>query len=285
MQPEIRDQSNVGETDRPTHPLPVLRLVRAHVMHKRFRPFAHPFVYRLFCLQARMDKIEALESHNSWLFGVNRSRPVSLMNADHGYRDGSDLLVWLTDTISAVGVSKPDGAIWLQCFPRLLGYVFNPVSFWYLHDKQGGLRVIVAEVNNTFGQHHQYVLTGQAGAVIDSGAVLTCQKVFHVSPFCPVIGRYQFQYVVNRKVTRMTIDYFDDDKRPDPLIHTAIAAEPRPFSTRGLLGAVFRMPLMTYGVIAKIHWHAFKLWRRGAKFHRLPTLPSNEVTSNQRKSS
>jgi hypothetical protein len=261
----------------------VLRLARAHVMHKRFRPFKHPFVYHLFCLQARVDKQQALARHSSWLFGVNRSRPVSLMNADHGYRDGSDLMVWLEDTLTAVGVSKPTGAVWLQCFPRLLGYVFNPVSFWYLYDEHEQLRVIVAEVNNTFGQHHHYVLTKEGGGVIESETVLTCQKVFHVSPFCPVAGSYRFEYVVNRKVTRMTIDYFDDESLPDPLIHTAIATEPKQLTTTNLLLAVIRMPWMTFGVIARIHWHALKLWRRGATFHRLPALPSHEVTSNQRK--
>lgn len=278
-------QSSAESSSQSAELPPVLRLAKAHVMHKRFRPFAHPFVYRLFCLQAKVNEPQALSAHNSWLFGFNRSRPVSLMNADHGYRDGGDLMVWLEETINAVGVSKPDGDVWLQCFPRLFGYVFNPVSFWYLYDKQGQLQVIVAEVNNTFSQHHQYVLTHESGAAIESGSVLACQKVFHVSPFCPVAGRYRFEYVVNRKVTRMTIDYFDNDTQSQPLIHTAIATEPRAFTTRGLLAAVVRMPLMTYGVIVKIHWHALKLWRRGAKFHRLPALPSDEVTSNQRKSS
>lgn len=261
---------------------PVLRLARAHVMHKRFRPFVHPFVYRLFCLQARIDQPQALARHNSWLFGVNCARPVSLMNADHGHRDGGNLMLWLHETVSQVGVTLPGGAVWLQCFPRLFGYVFNPVSFWYLYDENGELRVIVAEVNNTFGQHHFYVLTAPQSQAIDSGASVTCQKVFHVSPFCPVAGHYTFGYVVNRKVTRMVIDYYDDEALTEPLIHTAIATEPRPFSTGGLLAALLRMPLMTIGVMARIHWHAFKLWRRGAKFHRLPDLPTEEVTTNQR---
>jgi uncharacterized protein len=261
---------------------PVLRLARAHVMHKRFRPFVHPFVYRLFCLQARMDRPQDLARHNSWLFGVNRSRPVSLMNADHGFRDGGDLMDWLKATTEHAGVAMPGGAVWLQCFPRLLGYVFNPVSFWYLYDKAEILRVIVAEVNNTFGQHHHYVLTNPEGGSINSDASMTCEKVFHVSPFCPVAGRYQFEYVVNQKLTRMTIDYYDDETRPEPLIHTAIATEAQPFSTSALFAAMLRMPLMTFGVMVRIHWQALKLWRRGAKFHRLPDLPTEEVTTNQR---
>jgi hypothetical protein len=268
----------------PNVTVPVLRLARAHVMHKRFRPFVHPFVYRLFCLQARIDKPEDLLRHNSWLFGFNRSRPVSLMNADHGYRDSGDLMDWLKATTNHAGVAMPGGAVWLQCFPRLLGYVFNPVSFWYLYDKTDALCVIVAEVNNTFGQHHHYVLTDPNGRAIETGASLICEKVFHVSPFCPVTGRYQFDYVVNKKVTRMSIDYYDDDALSEPLIHTAIATETYLFSTSALLAALLRMPLMTFGVMVRIHWHALKLWRRGAKFHRLPDLPTEEVTTNQRSS-
>jgi uncharacterized protein len=265
----------------------------AHVWHQRLRPFKHPLNYKLFCLRLRMDQPQALERYNSWLFGVNRTRPVSIKNRDHGYRDGSDLMVWLADTLGAAQVANPGGAVWLQTFPRMLGYVFNPVSFWYLHDPHGEIRVIVAEVNNTFGQSHHYVLTAEQGAPIRSGQALTCQKVFHVSPFCPVTGYYRFERVTKargaglsdeqaaRCVDRMSIDYFDDGSLSEPLIKTGIAVDPQPFSTTRLLRAFLRMPLMTFGVMVRIHWHAFKLWRRGARFHRLPDLPGEQVTSNQ----
>jgi DUF1365 family protein len=247
----------------------------------RLRPFKHPLNYNVFSLRLRMDQPQALAQQSSWLFGFNRRRLLSFMNADHGYRDGNHLSVWLNDTLAAVGVSHPGGAVWLQTFPRMLGYVFNPVSFWFLHDDQGLLRVMVAEVNNTFGQHHQYVLTAPDGGEIQSGQRMTCQKVFHVSPFCAVTGHYQFERVVNSRVERMTIDYFDDSTLDEPLIRTGIAVTPERFTTARLLRAFLRMPLMTFAVVARIHWHAFKLWRAGAKFHTLPDLPNQEVTSNQ----
>lgn len=259
----------------------VLELCPAQVWHKRLRPFKHPLNYKVLCLRLRMDRAEEIKRHNSWLFGFNRRRPVSFMNRDHGYRDGGDLMVWLADVLDAVGVDHPGGAVWLQTFPRMFGYVFNPVSFWYLHDSLGELRVIVAEVNNTFGQHHQYVLSAPAGTPIQSGQTLTCQKVFHVSPFCPVKGQYRFERVLQRGVDRMTIDYFDDEALPEPLIRTGIAVTPERFQARELFKAVARMPLMTFGVMLRIHWHAWKLWRNGATFYRLPQLPTNEVTSNQ----
>jgi len=260
-----------------------IQLCRAHITHKRMRPFKHPFFYSLFCLRVRMDAASALKQYKSWLFGINQRRPVSLMNADHGHRDGSDLMAWLRQTLDASGVAWPGGAVWLQCFPRMFGYVFNPVSFWYLYDQSQNLRVLVAEVNNTFGQRHHYVLTQPDLGVIASGTTLNCQKVFHVSPFCPVKGHYRFEYTKSARTERVAIDYFDDPAEVEPLIHTAIAAEPVAFTTGRLLRAVLRMPLMTFRVMARIHWHAFKLWRQGATFHRLPKLPDQEVTTNQSK--
>lgn len=278
-------------TDRPIkhateHPNEVLQLCSAKVWHMRLRPFKHPLNYDVFSLRLRMDQPQALAEQTSWLFGFNKRRPVSFMNADHGYRDGGDLNVWLADTLAAAGVPHPGGAVWLQTFPRMLGYVFNPVSFWYLEDGHGHLKVIVAEVNNTFGQHHHYVLTAPDGGAIESGQELTCQKVFHVSPFCPVTGHYRFERVVNVRssgttVDRMTIDYFDDASLAEPIIRTGIAVEPQPFTTAALFKAFARMPLMTFGVMLRIHWHALKLWRGGAKFHKLPDLPNQTVTSNQ----
>lgn len=259
----------------------VLQLCDANVWHKRLRPFKHPLNYRLFCLRLRMDKTAELAKKTNWLFGFNRRRLIAFMNADHGSRDGADLGVWLEQTLAAANIKHPGGAVWLQTFPRMLGYVFNPVSFWYLYDSQDQLRVIVAAVNNTFGQHHNYVLTMADGSPIQSGQSLLCQKVFHVSPFCAVKGHYAFERVTNQRVDRMTIDYFDDASITEPLIRTGIAVEPRTLTTAGLLKAFLRMPFMTFGVIVRIHWHALKLWRGGARFHKLADLPNQEVTSNQ----
>ncbi len=149
-----------------------IQLCAGRVAHARMRPFVHRFVYRVFCLRLRVDQPSALIAFNSWLFGVDRARPVSFMSSDHGARDGGDLIAWLRGTVQSAGLGMPDGAVWLQCFPRLFGYVFNPVSFWYLHDAQGAVRILVAEVNNTFGQRHQYVLCSPDGGPIREGAAL-----------------------------------------------------------------------------------------------------------------
>jgi len=265
----------------------VIRLGQAVVMHRRERPFVHEFVYRLFCMQLRIDRLDEVSAADSWLFGVNRRRVVSFMNADHGDRSGSNLMEWLEQTLALAGVKHPGGATWLQCFPRIFGYVFNPVSFWLLHDPQGQLRVILAEVNNTFGQRHQYVLSAVDDQRIESGHTLTCRKVFHVSPFCEVKGHYQFQYRgnINAVLTRrsrqsMAIDFFDDAAIVEPLLRTVMSVRPQAWRTRALLAALIRMPLMTFGVMARIHWHAFKLWRKGAAFHPVPPVAAQDVSTN-----
>ena len=260
-----------------------LELCPSVVMHARLRPFVHRFVYRVFCLRLRVDRPVELDRHHSWLFGVNKRRPVSFMSRDHGKRDGSDLMDWMHETLRSVGVELDTGEVWLQCFPRMFGYVFNPVSFWFIHDRQGVLRVLLAEVNNTFGQRHQYVLTSGAMDEIRPGQVLSCTKVFHVSPFFPVSGGYRFEMTQTHNAIRMSVDFHDPADDPSPTLRTAITAKPIAFSTGALLRAVLSRPMMTFGVMARIHWQAFKLWRQGATFHRSPALPDQEVTSNLRK--
>jgi hypothetical protein len=174
----------------------------------------------------------------------------------------------------------------------VLGYVFNPVSFWLVYDREGVLRALLAEVNNTFGQRHQYVLTAPNLGPIDPNVKLGCQKVFHVSPFCNVQGSYQFELDERAGQPRLAIDYFDDaqetqdgqetrgEHQAQPLLRTAIVVQPQPLRTGALLAAFLTMPMMTFGVMLRIHVQAFKLWRRGATFRSIPALPTDEVTHN-----
>lgn len=263
----------------------LIELCRGRVMHARLRPFVHRFVYRVFCLRLRVDQLTKLSTCNSWLFGIDKKRIVSFQSRDHGLRDGSDLMMWLTNTLSVCGVTFQIGAVWLQCFPRVFGYVFNPVSFWFVHDQQGMLRVLVAEVNNTFGQRHQYVLTALGLAEIKEETVLECQKIFHVSPFCDVEGVYRFKSSRRAEQTRMAIDYFDAPDNPEPLLKTAIVTQSQAFSNAALFACLVTMPIMTFGVMMRIHWQAFKLWRQGARYHPVPPQPKDEVSNNRKVSS
>jgi DUF1365 family protein len=259
----------------------LIKLGDALVMHARLRPFVHRFVYKVFCLQIRLDQPAPLNQLTTWLFGVNKKRPVSFMNADHGARDDSDLMLWLNQTLRSTGHALPDGQVWLQCFPRMFGYVFNPVSFWFLYDKAGQLRLLLAEVNNTFSQKHQYVLSNEQGGALQSGCTIMCEKVFHVSPFCPVQGQYKFAIKQTSKGEKISIDYFDDPNLDQALVLTAITTQFQTFSMSALFKRLLRMPFMTFGVMARIHWQAYKLWRQGAKFHSTPPLGQNAVTTNK----
>lgn len=261
---------------------PTLALCHGRVMHARLKPFVHRFVYRVFCLRLRVDQLANLGVFNSWLFGMDCKRIVSFQSQDHGAKDGSDLSLWLEKTLVQSGISLDTGAVWLQCFPRVFGYVFNPVSFWFVHDRQGELRVLVAEVNNTFGQCHQYVLTAPDLSVIHEQTVLECRKAFHVSPFCDVQGVYRFTLSQRGEHARMAIDYFDVIDDPVALLKTAIVLQSEPFSTPRLLRRVLVSPMMTVGVMLRIHWQAFKLWRKGARYRSLPPLPVKEVTHNRK---
>ncbi|MDF0606025.1 DUF1365 domain-containing protein [Neisseriaceae bacterium TC5R-5] len=243
-------------------------------MHRRLRPALHRFVYPVFCIRVRLA---ALAQLNSRWFGVDRWRPLSLRSRDYGPRDGSPLLPWIRRQLAAAGLPC-DGEVWLQTFPRLFGYAFNPVSFWYCHNAAGQLCAVLAEVNNTFGEHHSYLLSAADGQHINASTLLHCNKQLHVSPFCPVNGHYRFRFVEKAQHALVRIDYHD---AAGALLHTAISGQLSPFTPSNLRRALFRQPLLMLGVISKIHWQAWKLWRKKVPFFGKPQAPQLPISRNQ----
>lgn len=248
------------------------QIIRGQVMHERLRPAHHRFVYPVFCLRlnlARLDEIQTIG------FGVNRWRPVSIYTQDYGPKDGSNLEQWMRELLAQHQI-EADGEIWLHTFPRVLGFVFNPVNFWYCYDSQNGLRAVLAEVNNTFGETHRYLIAAHNKQCIESNTHLECIKMMHVSPFCEVQGHYAFSFRDTPHSSWVGIDYFDANGL---LIKTSVGGKRQPLNRQTLWRALLAQPLLTIGVFAKIHWQAWHLWRKRVPFFRKPPPPSATFTT------
>jgi DUF1365 family protein len=177
-------------------------LVVGRIRHRRMSPASHAFSVPAFMLRLPMTNAAALRT-------LKRGWWIRFDERDHGRRDGSSSLQWVRDELSSRGIVA-DGEIELVCFPRMLGYAFKPVSFWICGDAAGATRAIVAEVRNTFGQTHNYVLCNSDGSPVRSGQTLTAAKAFHVSPFLEVTGRYRFRFDLGPERFAAHIDYEDD---------------------------------------------------------------------------
>jgi uncharacterized protein len=253
-------------------------LMSGRVMHERLRPVRHRFVYPVFCVRCDLSRLAEL--HSAW-FGVDRLRPLSLMTRDYGACDGTDLLAWIRARLAAAGLDLEGGSVWLQTFPRLFGYAFNPVSFWLCYDRHGDLRALLAEVRNTFGQRHSYLLKAPDDGPIDAHTPLQCAKTLHVSPFCTVEGHYAFRIRENGRGASICIDYHDAQGLA---IRTAIALTRQPLSRGPALRALLRQPLLTVGVVARIHWQALRLWLKKVPFYgSRPPHPHSTQTTIQEK--
>ncbi len=242
------------------------------VRHTRLRPARNAFAYPTYFFMLPM---RSLAHTPCTALARNRRALLSFFDQDHG--DGRSMadggaLAWLDQLLRSEGITDADGEAWLHSYPRVLGYAFKPVSFWYCHQSNGNLRAIVVEVNNTFGERHVYLLDHPRYGIEQSAA-----KVFHVSPFCAVQGQYRFRFMTNAQQTKTVarIDYDDDQ---GALINTSVSGDLEPITSSSLHKAFWRYGAMTLGVIARIHWQAFKLWRLKVPFFKKPQPPSALVT-------
>ena len=225
------------------------RIAFGKVMHRRHHPVENRFVYPVFFLLVNLSEIS---NRTSWLFGVNQRRPVSVNYRDYG--NGRDPQLWIKQLLKDNGVAEMDGDIWLQTFPRVLGFLFNPVSFWYCTRADGTVGAIVAEVNNTFGERHCYILQADADGQFQD---IATNKKLYVSPFYPVEGGYKFNFNLDFENPNVQIDYYDNGELQ---LNTAIWGRSRPLSQSNLIHGLLRQPFLTFGVVAKIHWQALRLW-------------------------
>ena len=243
-------------------------LAIGQVRHLRLRPTQHGFDYHTYFLLLPLRRLRAQPDA---ALARNRFGLLSFHDRDHG--DGrADCLAWLEEQLAVEGITDADGEIWLQTYPRVLGYAFKPVSFWYCHRADGSLAAVVAEVNNTFGERHCYLL---AGDDVGFGRELRARKVFHVSPFCRVEGRYRFRFA--RTDDRIVARVEHDDAQ-GPLLITSVGGELAPATMQRQRRAFWSQPLMTLAVIARIHWHALRLLAKRVPFFSKPQAPATALS-------
>ncbi len=247
---------------------PRAQLAVGEVRHTRLRPARHAFAYRNWFV---LLPLRALRARSEPALARNRRGLVSFHDADHG-DGGPDALAWAEGLLAAEGITDADGELWLQTYPRVLGYAFKPVSFWYCHRADGSLAAVLAEVNNTFGERHVYLL---AGPQLAFGREQQARKVFHVSPFCSVEGRYRFRFM---RTAERIVARVDLDTDAGVLLQTSVSGRLEPLSAPALRRALLGMPLMTLGVILRIHWQALKLWRKRVPFFAKPEPPGAFVS-------
>jgi DUF1365 family protein len=243
------------------------------VMHERHVEAHNRFVYATAFLRLPLSRLDGLRV--PWL-GIERANVFSFRSRDHGERDGSPLLPWIRALLRAQGVGEVcDGEVVLQTMPRIFGFVFNPVSFWFCHDRGGALRAVLAEVSNTFGERHNYLVHHPDLRPIEPGDDLRASKCFHVSPFFPVRGEYRFRFEQRGAVHAVAIDLWHGGALQ---LATRLSGRAVALDGRAMRKWLARQPFMTLGVVARIHWQALRLALRRVSFFRKPPPPIEETT-------
>ncbi|MCF7976462.1 MAG: DUF1365 domain-containing protein [Chromatiaceae bacterium] len=248
------------------------RIYFTQVMHRRLFPVQYRFTYKVFSLLLDLDALDRvpplLRTHKG--FGLLR-----FAAEDHGPRDGSALRPWADQLLREHGIELAGGRIRLLCMPRVLGFGFNPLSLWYCEHADGQLRAVLAEVSNTFGDSHFYLLAND-GKPLAWPVRDTASKCFYVSPLMEVAGEYRFRLAEPDEKLGVFIRQFHKDGRLELVATQSGAGEP--LSNRALWRALRRTPLMSFKVMVAIHWQALKIWLRGARYVPKPDSAHPKVT-------
>ncbi|WP_022948188.1 DUF1365 domain-containing protein [Methylohalobius crimeensis] len=242
------------------------------IMHARRFPVRYRFRYRLFSLLLDLDALPQYDRKLK-LFGYNRPAPVAFYDRDHGPRDGRPLRPWIDQVLEDAGIGLAGGEVSLLTLPRLWGYVFNPLSLWYCRHRDGSLRAVLAEVHNTFGEWHGYLLHEQ-GRPIQWPLCSKAAKCFHVSPFIGMEAVYHFRLSEPTERLQVSIQEYQEDRL---MLIATQSGRREALTDRALLRALCRFPLATFKVILMIHWQALKLWLQKIPLYHKPEPPDQEV--------
>ena len=241
------------------------------VVHKRYHQKKHKFKYNVFNLLLNIDDLSALDKKYK-LFSYNRFNLFSFHDKDHGKKDGTSIKDWMLEILDncEIKISKDEVKIFCLCYPRILGYVFNPISVWSVYNKENILKLLIYEVRNTFGEDHSYVvkITNEKDRLNHNR-----KKRFHVSPFIDLNASYNFSTNINNKKVNLTIKQSNNGNQ---ILIASFNGKSKKFSDRNLFLLFFKYPLMTLKVIYGIHIQALFLWFKRVKF--VPH-PKNDISN------
>ena len=229
------------------------------VIHKRFRPKQHFFRYKVFSLFIDLSELKKIEKEVSF-FSYNKFNLISFFDIDHGSRDGESLEKWVKKNLAKIQIYNENIKIKLLCYPRIFGYVFNPLSIFFIYDENNYLISILYEVKNTFGEQHTYVFKTEKNRNLTENS---CNKKFHVSPFIEMDCKYFFKILNPEQKLSVIINQSDNEGK---LLFASQDGVRRELNSKNLIFSYISHPLMTFKIIAAIHFEAFKLWLKGIKF-------------------
>ena len=229
-----------------------------NVIHKRFKPKIHFFKYKVFSILLDISEIDILDKSLK-IFSYNKFNIVSFYDADHGPRDGTSIKEWVIKNLNDNLINTENIKIKLLCYPRIFGYVFNPLSVFFIYNKNSELISILYEVKNTFGEQHTYVFKTKEN---ENYIKHTCKKKFHVSPFIEMDCTYFFKILKPSEKISVIIDQYDEEGK---LLYASQDGDRIELNNKSLVLSYLRHPLMTFKIIVAIHFEALKLWIKGIK--------------------
>jgi uncharacterized protein len=255
----------LAETSGP--PAGAVSLFVGKVMHARLKPVMHRFTYSVFTVLVDLDRI-AEAGRLSPLFSIARWNLLSFNPFDHGAGAGS-LRAHINGLLERAGLEGPARVV-LWCYPRVLGFVFNPISVYFAYDHAGQCSAVIYEVRNTFGEMHTYVAPVAPGELSEAGIRQQRDKLFYVSPFLDMPMRYHFR--LKPPGDQISVRILETDCA-GPILAATFHGDHKPLTSRAIAKQLMRVPFLTLKVVAGIHWEALKLWIKGARFHSRPKPP------------
>ena len=246
-------------------------IYNGQVIHKRFKPKVHSFRYDVFSLLIDLSELETLDKQVNF-FSYNKFNWISFYDKDHGDRDGSSLINWVQKNLRKNKISTENIKIKILCYPRIFGFVFNPLSVFYVYNSNENLISILYEVKNTFGEQHTYIFRIEKDANLIQN---NCSKKFHVSPFIQMNCNYFFRLLKPGNKISVIIDQYENE---DKILYASQDGIRTDFNTKYLVKSFLNHPLMTFKIIIAIHYEAFKLWSKGIKFIKKKIKIKNNIT-------